>query len=138
MVKTELKNMDIEELYEYIFKDVDINFLDDAYVLRDYGAGLSHNEANLILRRLSQLRYSDIRGHIAISNLANISYSSNNKPSSLLTSILYDEYERTIRTDNVVLKVDEEISIKIFISDSKWIDLFFDKGDIRITMLLVP
>jgi hypothetical protein len=124
-----LKDFTHEELLDYLGLET------DAEVLDKDGVEIPVNVASNVLEKLRELRFGDIRGHIAVEGFTNISYSESKKGNCFLN---YDYFEKTIRTDDAVIKIDNCESIKVFVSYSNWIDFFFDTQNARITTVLTP
>jgi hypothetical protein len=129
LMTKQLKDFTHEELLDYLGLETDAEVLD-----RD-GIEIPVNVASNVLEKLRALRFGDIRGHIAVEGLANISYSEDRRDNRFLN---YDYYEKIIRTGDAVIKIDKCENIKIFVSYSNWIDFFFDTPSARVTTVLVP
>lgn len=100
------------------------------------GVEMTWQEADKMLKKLrDEVRFSDIRGHIAVEGLANISYSEHRTGDRFFD---YDYYEKTARSGGATFRIDKSNSVKVFVSSANWIDFFFDTNDIRITLVLVP
>lgn len=130
MANRNLSDFTYDELINYL--GLQEHSYDD---LENHGVTITLDKANHLLEQLRELRFRDIRGHIAVNEFANISYSEDREGGNIL---LYDYFERTIRTSDAVININNVNEITFFLSSAKWIDFFFDINNVRITMVLVP
>lgn len=126
----ELKDFSGDELVELLkLKETDLE------ILNSDGINLTYEEVDEILDKLQEIYFGDVRGHILVEGIANISYSSNTGGRKCR---FYYTTEDGIDSDNIRLKVLDMERITFYLSSSNWIDFIFETGDKKITMVLVP
>jgi hypothetical protein len=100
------------------------------------GVEINQGELHVILRALNDFDFQNVRGHMRIEGLANVSYSSGSSKNRAL--LFYDYYQKEINIHDAHIAIDGGNYYKIYISHSNWIDIYIYKDSSYVTIVLVP
>jgi translation elongation factor EF-Ts len=135
-----LKTAQTQEVVRTLTKRLDeisANFprLIDLHDLSLNGIALTEKEMIRIVENLrDDISYSVVRGHIR-TDFANVTYSDQKYFS-------YERIDKSISSNDMLIRIDKFKTFRMFVSENNWIDLYFEYsgGDSSsyITMVIIP